>query len=86
MLPILLPLLRMAPGCFLFCTRRAYLAAGGFDETLAWSEEVSFAKRLKRQGRFVLLREAVITSGRKVRAYGALEMLGVGVRLAPGAA
>jgi glycosyltransferase involved in cell wall biosynthesis len=83
-LPVLLPLLRMAPGCFLFCTRRAYLAAGGFDETLAWSEEVSFGNRLKRQGRFVLLREAVITSGRKVRAYTALEMVGVAVRLALG--
>ena len=42
-LPVLLPLLKMAPGCFLFCTRQAYLAAGGFNETLAWSEEVAFA-------------------------------------------
>jgi glycosyltransferase involved in cell wall biosynthesis len=38
-LPVLLPLLKMAPGCFLFCTRRAYLAAGGFDEGLFWSEK-----------------------------------------------
>jgi glycosyltransferase involved in cell wall biosynthesis len=83
-LPLLLPLLRMAPGCFLFCTRRAYLAAGGFDESLAWSEEVVFANRLKRQGRFVLLRECVITSGRKVRAYSAWELLQVAVRLARG--
>jgi glycosyltransferase involved in cell wall biosynthesis len=83
-LPVLLPLLKMAPGCFLFCTRRAYLGAGGFDESLAWSEEVAFGKRLKRQGRFVMLREAVITSGRKVRAYSALEMVKVGVRLALG--
>ena len=67
-LPVLLPLLKMAPGCFLFCTRRAYLAAGGFDERLFWSEEVAFARRLKRQGRFVILREFVVTSGRKVRA------------------
>src|SRR5262245_27389442 len=83
-LPLLLPLLRMAPGCFLFCTRRAYLAAAGFDESLAWSEEVAFANRLKRQGRFVLLRECVITSGRKVRAYSAWELLQVAVRLARG--
>ena len=46
--PELLPLLKMAPGCFLFCTRRAYLAAGGFDEGLFWGEEVAFGKRLKR--------------------------------------
>jgi glycosyltransferase involved in cell wall biosynthesis len=83
-LPVLLPLLKIAPGCFLFCTRRAYLAAGGFDETLFWSEEVAFSKRLKRQGRFVILREFVITSGRKVRAHSALGLLRVGVRLARG--
>jgi glycosyltransferase involved in cell wall biosynthesis len=81
-LPVLLPLLRIAPGCFLYCTRRAYLAAGGFDETLLWSEEVAFARRLQRQGRFVLLRERAITSGRKLRAHTALSLLGVGVRLA----
>jgi glycosyltransferase involved in cell wall biosynthesis len=82
LLPVLLPLLNMAPGCFLFCTRRAYLTAGGFDEALFWSEEVAFGNRLKRQGRFVILREFVITSGRKVRANSALGLLRVGVRLA----
>jgi GT2 family glycosyltransferase len=82
--PVLLPLLQMAPGCFLFCTRRAYLAAGGFDEKLAWSEEVGFARRLQRQGRFVFLRQTVVTSGRKVRAHSALSLLGVGIRLALG--
>jgi glycosyltransferase involved in cell wall biosynthesis len=83
-LPVLLPLLKMAPGCFLFCTRRAYLAAGGFDEGLFWSEEVAFGNRLKRQGRFVILREFVITSGRKVRAHSALGLLRVAARLAFG--
>jgi glycosyltransferase involved in cell wall biosynthesis len=83
-LPLLLPLLQMAPGCFLFCTRRAYLAAGGFDEELAWSEEVRFARCLQRQGRFVLLRETVVTSGRKVRVHSALSLLGIGIRLALG--
>jgi glycosyltransferase involved in cell wall biosynthesis len=83
-LPVLLPLLKMAPGCFLFCTRRAYLAAGGFDEGLFWSEEVAFANRLKRRGRFVILREFVVTSGRKVRAHSALGLLRVGARLALG--
>jgi glycosyltransferase involved in cell wall biosynthesis len=83
-LPLLLPLLRMAPGCFLFCTRRAYLIAGGFDESLFWSEEVAFGNRLKRQGRFVILRECVITSGRKLRAHSALSLLRVAVRLARG--
>jgi glycosyltransferase involved in cell wall biosynthesis len=83
-LPVLLPLLKMAPGCFLFCTRQAYLAAGGFDERLFWSEEVAFGRRLRRQGRFVILPEYVITSGRKVRAHSALGLLRVGAQLALG--
>ena len=83
-LPVLLPLLKMAPGCFLFCTRPAFNAAGGFDEALFWSEEVAFGNRLKRQGRFVILRECVATSGRKVRAHSALDLLRVGIRLALG--
>lgn len=80
--PILLPLLRLAPGCFLFCTRRAYLKAQGFDETLFWSEEVEFGKRLKCQGRFVFLWDFVITSGRKVRTHSAIGLLRVGIQLA----
>jgi glycosyltransferase involved in cell wall biosynthesis len=83
-LPIFLPLLKMAPGCFLFCTRSAYVAAGGFDESLSWSEEVAFGNRLKRLGRFVVLRERVATSGRKVRTHSALGLLRVGLRLALG--
>jgi glycosyltransferase involved in cell wall biosynthesis len=83
-LPIVLPILRLAPGCFLFCTRQAFFAAGGFDETLFWSEEVAFAQRLKRQGRFVLIREFVITSGRKMPTHSALGLLWVGIRLALG--
>jgi glycosyltransferase involved in cell wall biosynthesis len=83
-LPLVLPLLKMAPGCFLFCTRQAYVAAGGFDESLPWSEEVAFGNRLKRLGRMVILREVVITSGRKVRAHSALELARVGLRLARG--
>lgn len=82
--PWLLPLLQMAPGCFIFCTRRAYQAAGGFDEELAWSEEVRFARRLQQQGRFVFLREKVFTSGRKLRAHSALSLLGVAIQLVLG--
>jgi glycosyltransferase involved in cell wall biosynthesis len=83
-LPVLVPLFKMAPGCFLFCTRAAYSAAGGFDEGLYWSEEVAFGNRLKRLGRFVILRERVATSGRKMRTHSALGLLRVGLRLAVG--
>jgi glycosyltransferase involved in cell wall biosynthesis len=47
----------LACGCFLFCTRRAFEAAGGFDEKLFASEEIAMSRALKRQGRFVVLRE-----------------------------
>ena len=79
-----LQLLRLAPGCFLFCTRQAYLIAEGFDEALYVAEEVSFAHRLKQQGRFIILREFVITSARKLRTRSALQLLWIGLRLAIG--
>ena len=81
---LVLPLLGLAGGCFLFCTREAYLKSGGYDETLFVSEEVFFAQRLKNLGRFVILREYVITSARKLRARGFLEFLMTAIRLLAG--
>jgi glycosyltransferase involved in cell wall biosynthesis len=81
-LRVVSPLVGLAGGCFLFCTRAAYRATGGFDEGLFATEEVAFTRRLKARGRFVILRETVTTSGRKLRAHTALGMLGVGWRLA----
>jgi hypothetical protein len=40
------------------------------------------SRALHRQGRFVVLREYVTTSGRKLRAYSAREILGTLARLA----
>ncbi len=67
--------MRLAAGCFVFCTRAAFDAAGGFDETLFAAEELAFSTALKRVGRFVILRAAVSTSGRKLRTYSGLEVL-----------
>jgi hypothetical protein len=82
---VALPLYRMlglASGCFLFCTRAAFEAVGGFDERLFGAEEAAMSRALHRQGRFVILRESVTTSGRKLRAYSAREVLGLLARLA----
>lgn len=76
--------LNLASGCFLFCTRTAFDAVGGFDETLFAAEEAAMSQALGRQGRFVVLRECVTTSGRKLRAYSGRETLGVLMRLALG--
>jgi len=84
LLPPFMHAVGMAAGCFLFCTRRAFLAAGGFNEALYVAEEVALGQRLKRQGRFVILREFVTTSGRKLRAHSALQLLRIGARLAFG--
>jgi glycosyltransferase involved in cell wall biosynthesis len=85
LLPVLVRVFRaarLAAGCFLFCTRGAFVAAGGFDETFFGGEEVILSLALKRHGRFVILRDAVTTSGRKLRTHSAREMLAVMFRVA----
>jgi GT2 family glycosyltransferase len=63
---------RLAAGCFVFCTRPAFEAAGGFDELYFGAEEWLISQELKKHGRFVVLREAVTTSPRKFtsRTFG----------------
>jgi len=74
--------LGLASGCFLFCTREAFCAVGGFDETLFAAEEAAMSRALRRHGRFVILRESVTTSGRKLRAHSGREVLGILLGLA----
>ncbi|MDQ3205165.1 MAG: glycosyl transferase family 2, partial [Pseudomonadota bacterium] len=66
---------RIAPGCFVFCTRQAFASCGGFDESYYAGEDVALSRALARQGRFVILREAVRTSARKLRTFGMGEHL-----------
>ena len=62
-------LLRWAAGCFLYVRRKEFESVGGFDESLYACEEIILSRALKRQGQFAVLRESVITSGRKIRMY-----------------
>ena len=73
---------RWAAGCFVFCERAAFEAVGGFDETLYASEEIALSRALKRRGRFVVLRERVLTSGRKLRTHTVRAHLGQVLRIA----
>ncbi len=73
---------RITGGCFLFCSRTAFEAVGGFDETLFASEEIRLCRLLRAQGGFVILREAVLTSGRKLRTYSGWEIIRAMVRIA----
>ncbi|MQA29369.1 MAG: glycosyltransferase [Luteitalea sp.] len=78
MLPVVRGLLRAAnvpAGCYVFCTRAAFEAAGAFDERLFAAEEIAFGRALRRHGRLVILREVVTTSGRKLRTHTVWEGL-----------
>ena len=68
--------LNLGAGAFLFTTRRNFDAAGGFDEQYFAGEEVYFSLALKKLGGFKVLREPIVTSGRKLRMYPAKQFLG----------
>jgi glycosyltransferase involved in cell wall biosynthesis len=67
--------LNFGAGAFLFTTRRSFDAVGGFDEQYFIGEEVYFSLALRKLGRFKVLAEPVLTSGRKLRMYSAQKVL-----------
>ena len=73
----------LAAGCFVFATREAFEAVGGFSEQVYAGEEVAFSIHMQRWGRrhgqrFVVLPEpAVLTSGRKADWYSLWQHLGL---------
>ena len=69
-------------GAFMFCTRDAFHAVGGFDERLYGAEDAAMSAALKRAGRFVVLSERVLTSGRRVRSMSGLQLLLTLIRVA----
>jgi len=58
-----------AAGCFVFVRTDVFNHVGGFDERYFASEEIHLSRAVKKHGRFVILREFVITSGRKGRIF-----------------
>ena len=72
----------IAPGCFLFCTRAAFQSAGGFDTRFYAGEDVALSRALALRGRFVILRQAVHTSARKLHTFSAWEHLKLLLRFA----
>lgn len=65
----------LGAGAFLFTTRKNFLTVGGFDEQFFAGEEFFFTLALKKLGRFKLLREPIMTSGRKLRMHSARHIL-----------
>ncbi|GAB2518206.1 glycosyltransferase [Lysobacter humi (ex Lee et al. 2017)] len=78
----LVRMLRIAPGCFIFCTRAAFAATGGFDERWYAGEDVAMSRALAKAGRFVLLREPVCTSSRKLDTFSVREHVALMLRVA----
>jgi len=66
---------RLAAGAFLFTRRASFEAVGGFDEQYFAGEEVYLSLALKKLGRFKILREPIVTSGRKLRMHSAGSVL-----------
>lgn len=66
---------RWAAGCFFFARREPFERVGGFDERYFASEEIHTSRALKRLGRFVILDDSVLTSGRKSEHYSMLRSL-----------
>lgn len=67
--------LNLGAGAFLFTSHKTFAAIGGFNEELFVGEEIFFSCALKKAGRFKVLREPILTSGRKLRMYSAGKIL-----------
>ncbi len=71
-----------AAGCFVFCRREAFEAVGGFDERWFAGEDIALSRALATRGRFIVLRERVSTSARKLRSHPLREHLWLLLRFA----
>ena len=70
-----------AGGAFMFCTREAFEATGGFSERVYCGEEGWFTMALRREGKFSVLWERVLTSGRRFRKLSGMELLWECIRI-----
>ncbi|MHC1767441.1 MAG: glycosyltransferase [Verrucomicrobiia bacterium] len=74
-LGLFMRLVGISGGAFMFCTREAFLATGGFDERLFGAEDAAMSWALKREGQFVVLWPSVLTSGRRARGIHGFRMV-----------
>lgn len=69
-----------AAGCNIFVRRDVFNAIGGFDTSYFAAEERYLSDALKKQGQFVILRESVITSARKLRIYSTGHLVKIAIK------
>jgi len=72
---------KIVGGSYLFCTREAFERVGGFDETVYGGEEMIMSRSLRKMGKFILLKQTVLTSGRRLRIYSFWEIMRIIARL-----
>ena len=70
-----------AAGCNIFVRRSLFETVGGFDTHYFAAEERYLSEALKRQGKFVIIRESVITSARKLRLYSTGNLIWLAFRV-----
>jgi hypothetical protein len=75
-------LVRLVGGCFQFCTREAFSAIGGFDESLYAGEDMAFCQAINKVGRFVVPEPTVVTSARKLKVVTPWEVITLLVTIA----
>ena len=75
MLRIAFRVLRLAAGAYLFCTKEAFDAVGGFDKKFFAGEEVHLSTSLHKHGPFKTIKSQVVTSGRKFKSFSSFGML-----------
>lgn len=69
-----------AAGCNIFIRRDIFEKIGGFNTEFYAAEERELSRAAKKEGRFVILKESVITSARKLRLYSTWYLLSVAFR------
>jgi glycosyltransferase involved in cell wall biosynthesis len=74
--------IRLVGGCFQFCTRDAYQAIGGYNETHLAGEDMAFCQAIKKVGRFVVPGPTVVTSARKLKVVTPWEVISLLVTIA----
>jgi glycosyltransferase involved in cell wall biosynthesis len=72
---------RFTLGGYLYATREAFEAVGGFDEQYFATEDAAFCRALRKHGGRVILREPMITSGRKLDEMSTWEGIRISLRL-----
>lgn len=70
---------KYACGCFIFCKRSEFVAIGGFDPTWFAAEERELTTAMRKLGAFVILKQKVVSSARKMRLYTTSELIRIAV-------